>query len=99
MAETSPNSAGHQSSSVVTLTLTPAFKLVFVSALCITLLSVIVCCPLAVLGASTNGSKGAFRSVPHDVQAGIRRNHRLAWRQSTLGCGVNPQAETLVKAH
>ena len=62
MAETSPNSAGHQSSSVVTLTLTPAFKLVFVSALCITLLSVIVCCPLAVLGASTMEAKALFEA-------------------------------------
>ena len=51
-----------QPSSVVTVTLTPTFKLVFLSALCITILSVILCCPLAILGAETPEKKALFEA-------------------------------------
>lgn len=54
--------ARQQPSSVFTVTLTPTFKLVFLSALSITILSVILCCPLAILGAETPEKKALFEA-------------------------------------
>lgn len=42
-----------QAPNIATLTLTPVFKLVFLSVLGITILSMILCCPLALLKQST----------------------------------------------
>ena len=42
-----------QAPNIATLTLTPVFKLVFLSVLGITVLSMILCCPLALLNQTT----------------------------------------------
>ena len=46
---TAASHAAEASPTVVTVTLTPAFKLVFLSVLSITVLSIILCCPLVFL--------------------------------------------------
>jgi hypothetical protein len=54
MANGATSSHAGPTPSVVTVTLTPAFKLVFLSVLTITILSIILCCPLVFLTTKEN---------------------------------------------
>jgi len=52
-AVASKASSHQRSDDVVRISLTPAFKLVFLSVLSITVLSIVLSCPLALLGAAS----------------------------------------------